>query len=164
MLATFAALSLTPLITHTPAPTDPLEGFKLLAGSWTTNSDDSPPMQETWMPAEGNNMTGVLRWYADDGTVRMYELMAITAEEDAVRLRIRHFDKRMNPWKSEADGPMILKLEESKNNVFVFEAETGTGALESMTYDLSTPKRSSVILRFEGDAPETRIDFNRMQD
>lgn len=163
MLATLAVLSMAPLLTPAEPTQDPLAAFAPLIGSWTTPGD-APPMQETWMPAQGNNITGALRWYADDGTVRMYELMTITAEPDAVRLRIRHFDKHMNPWKSEADGPLILTLAHANDNVFLFEAESGTGSLETMAYNLNMPNQTKVTLGFEGDQPATVIEFVRMTD
>ncbi|MEM9372329.1 MAG: DUF6265 family protein [Planctomycetota bacterium] len=143
-------------------PHDALALFAPLIGTWSTPVAAGPPMQETWMPAHGNNITGALRWYAEDGTVRLYELMTITSEPDAVRLRIRHFDRDMNPWKSEADGPLVLKLTRSGGGVLHFEAETGTGSLESMTYDLSDPGSSTVTLGFEGDQQNTIIRFRRI--
>lgn len=143
----------------------PLSHFDDLIGSWTTPGD-GPPMQETWMPAQGNNITGVLRWYAEDGTVRMYELMTITAEPDAVRLRIRHFDKHMNPWSSETEGPMVLRLvpPADTDTALVFRAEARAGSVETITYELGTPGHAAVTLGFKGDQPATTIGFVRMTD
>ncbi len=146
--------------TERPAATqDPLAPFAALAGHWTT--DDDAPMHETWMPAHAGNMTGVLRWIAEDGSVRMYELMNLTAEPDGVRLRIRHFDGAMTPWKSEADGPVTGRLTDSTNSAHVFTIEPAGGSLESITYDLSQPDKAAVTLGFAEGREPVLIDFKR---
>jgi len=147
-----------------PAHDARLAPFASLASTWTTPADDGAPMQESWLAPRGNNMTGVLRWFADDGSVRMYEVMTITAEADAVRLRIRHFDKDMNPWASESEGPMVLILTESSNGRHVFSPESRARSLASLTYDLSGEDRMTVELTYQGDRPMTKIGFERVQD
>lgn len=153
-------LATAPPATEPPAAMpDPLAPFAALAGHWTTAGDS--PMHETWMPTHANNMTGVLRWIAEDGSVRMYELMTLTAEPDGVRLRIRHFDAAMNPWKSEADGPLTARLTDSSSGAHVFSAEPSGGSLATITYDLSEHGRTTVTLGFtEGREPAV-IEFER---
>lgn len=146
---------------HTASPdSDPrLAPFRAVVGHWTTGPDE-PPMHETWMPPHGNNMTGMLRWYKADGTVRMFELMTITAEPEAVRLRIRHFDGTMNPWASEADGPVVARLTDSKDDRYVFTVEP-EGDLRTITYDLSDTSRMTAILGFAPGRDPIVIGFER---
>lgn len=144
-----------------PQTDDRLAAFAPLVGSWTTAGD--APMQEVWMPAHGNNMTGVLRWYADDGSVRMWELVTITAEPDAVRMRIRHFDTDVNPWGSEADGPMVLRLRGGGEKELVFDAEHRSGAVESITYLIEQDRSLSVTLSFGEERDPNVIRFVPME-
>ena len=140
-------------------PADPLAPFAALAGHWTT-ADDAP-MHETWMPPHANNMTGVLRWIAEDGTVRMYELMSLTAEPDGVRLRIRHFDGAMTPWASEAGGPVTARLTDSTDGRHTFAIEPAGGSPTTIAYDLSDADKATVSLGFAEGRDPIIIKFER---
>ncbi len=90
-----------------------------LTGRWISE-DGGQYIEETWSPARGDAMVGALRW-ARNGSVWLYELMSIEEEEDGLVFRLRHFDRNLAPWKSEADGPLTYPLQNFGENMVIFE-------------------------------------------
>lgn len=137
-----------------------LAPFAALAGRWRSPSDNGA-FEEVWLPPEGTNISGVMRRVGPDGAATLFELLTITAEPDGVRLRLRHFDAGMMPWRSEADGPMVFLGADTAGGVLVFRSEARAGGTTEMIYDLSVPGRLTVTLVFEGDRAPLIIPFER---
>lgn len=90
-----------------------------MQGRWVID-DDGQYLEETWSPAREDAMVGCFRW-ARKGGVWLYELMSIELEEDLLVFRLRHFDRGLAPWKSEAEGPLTYPLLDFSENRVVFE-------------------------------------------
>lgn len=90
-----------------------------MAGHWAHVGDDGR-FDEVWLPPAAGALQAVSRQAGADGT-SMVELSAIEATDAGVQLRIRHFDSRLTPWKSEADGPGTWTLVSVDGESVVFE-------------------------------------------
>lgn len=120
------------LQSHTAQPVS-IESLEFLSGTWRGETADSM-IEETWLPPEEGNLTGVFRM-TGDGKVQLVEIMTLTEEEGGIVYRLRHFNTALVPWKSEADGPMqsssvVLVDEDSVR----FEFDEASG-VEAITYD-----------------------------
>lgn len=113
-----AALSLAD---EKPAPKG-VAAMSWLAGDWSSTEPDGSVFDETWLPVRGDAMFAVSRDVAG-GATKMCELSVIEDAADGTWLRIRHFSRSLEPWKSEAAGPVSLKLTESAERRAVFEDE-----------------------------------------
>ena len=122
-----------------------IESLEFLSGTWRGETADSI-IEETWLPPEEGNLTGVFRM-TGDGRVQLVEIMTLTEEEDGLVYRLRHFNTALVPWKSEADGPMqssAVVLVDEDSVRFEFNEASG---IEAITYDL------------EGDSMTARVIF-----
>lgn len=125
----------------------PLAALAALPGVWVGDLGGTR-LEEVWLPAHGSNMTGCVRWFRPDGTVRMLELLTINTDADGTRLSIRHFDGGMSPWPSEAEGPMVCVLEPGAGTASVFRGSERAGAVQTMTYDLDGPDTLTITMEF----------------
>lgn len=110
-----------------------VESLGFLAGSWSGEMNGSYT-DETWTRPQGNNIVGSFRWLKPDGTPIMFEILTITQESDAIRLRLRHFSATLGA-KEEADKPMTMKLTELEGSRAVFRAEKDAGGLDHIIYE-----------------------------
>jgi hypothetical protein len=136
--------------TSSPAAA-PVADLAFLAGAWT--GDMGGYVEETWSAPQGNNIVGSFRWLKPDGTPTMFEILTITQESDATRLRLRHFSPTLSA-KEEADKPMTLKLAERTGTKAVFRAEKDAGALEQIVYEV-TGDTLAIDVIFAPPAPPT---------
>ena len=90
-----------------------------LTGRWVSE-DGAQYIEETWSPARDDAMVGALRW-SRAGGVWLYELMSIEEEDDGLVFRLRHFNRNLEPWESEADGPLTYPLQNFGENIVIFE-------------------------------------------
>ena len=105
-----------------PAVTGPragVEDLHWLTGCWE-RQEDGQELREIWSPPCGDALSGMLHW-ARRGHVWLYELMSIEEENDTLVFRLRHFDRKLKVWDSEADGPMTYPLKELGEQEAVFE-------------------------------------------
>lgn len=112
-----------------------IDSLGFLAGSWSGEMNGSYT-DETWTRPQGNNIVGSFRWLKPDGTPSMFEILTITQEADAIRLRLRHFSPTLGA-KEEADKPMTLKLAELEGSRAVFKAEKDVGGLDHISYEVT---------------------------
>lgn len=122
-----------------------IESLEFLSGTWRGVTADSI-IEETWLPPEEGNLTGVFRM-TGDGRVQLVEIMTLTEEEVGLVYRLRHFSTALVPWKSEADGPMqssAVVLVDEDSVRFEFNEASG---VEAITYDR------------EGDSMTARVIF-----
>lgn len=95
----------------------PLAGVSFMQGSWTGELNGGR-FDEVWTEPAGGNMTGMFRWFGDDG-VFLYELMSIDGGDDSPMYVLRHFDAGLAPWASEANGPMSFDVTVPEPRVMV---------------------------------------------
>jgi hypothetical protein len=145
-----AFLSLPLLLLADPAPqaptTAPLADLGWLAGTWRATSDDGGFLEETWSAPLGDAMCGMFRSAKPGGAVSLYELMSVELEGPVLppaagdgpiipgqerggapqRLvfRIRHFERGLVPWSSEADGPLTMEVRSVAKHRLELEAPT----------------------------------------
>ena len=126
-----------------------IDDLAFLAGSWTAD-DDGAPMHETWMAPAKGNMTGCLRWFDDEGRVRMYELFSLEQREAGgpIAFRLRHFDAEMKPWASEVDGPMTGEVAEFQGRRATVRITSEGTSLERIEYDATGADTLRATLRF----------------
>ena len=120
------------------------------AGNWI-GAHDKDFVQEMWSAPQGNNMMGSFRWVTASGEIAMMELISITKESDATRMRLRHFSKGMIA-KEPLDKPLVFKLTEAKPSRAVFTAEKDSGDASTITYERT------------GDDMSVIVDFGRSFD
>lgn len=141
-----APAAATPPAAAAPAPTPaspsvaprailvPVGSLSFLAGAW------SGPMgpdtaEEIWSAPRGSSLMGCFRWIDSTGTSNMFEILTITAEKDATRLRLRHFSPTLVA-KEEADKPMTLVATEHAGTRVVFSAEKDAAGIDRIVYEV----------------------------
>ena len=114
-------LAVSPLLPQATASEDSLmTELAWMEGRWII-ADGGQYLEETWGPARENAMVGSLRW-ARKGDVWLYELMSIEEDQDSgLVFRLRHFNRNLEPWPSEKDGPLTYPLYNIEDNRVVFE-------------------------------------------
>jgi hypothetical protein len=141
--------------------TDPrLRDLAFMAGNWAMITKDGRS-EETWSAPAGSGMTGSFRSMKPDGSVTLSEEISISAEPDAVYMRLRHFDEKHNPRENE---PIVLAVERTVRglesslagkpsagdvatnmNEAVFRKVSGSQSLDSITYRLQGGKLLSEV-------------------
>jgi hypothetical protein len=79
-----------------------IERLAWMAGSWSGMVDDDP-VDEHWALPAGGVMMGMFRWMKH-GRLFMYELLVIEPENDALVLRLKHFDQGLRGWEEKASA------------------------------------------------------------
>ncbi len=108
-----------------------------LTGHWR-HDDGETVMEEIWFPPHPTDgaSAGILRWTADNGTVRMYELMSLTpADDGSVAFQLRHFRGDMQPWASETNGPFRGVADRPGPAALVIRGTERNGDVVSITYE-----------------------------
>ncbi len=90
-----------------------------MSGRWI-REDKGQFLEETWTEPEGDALVGMFRW-ARQGKFWLYELMSIEEENGSLVFRLRHFNRGLEPWASEASGPLTYPLASLEENKVVFE-------------------------------------------
>lgn len=96
-----------------------LADVSFMAGAWEA-SPEKASIREVWDPARGDAMVGHFS-VVHEGAARLYELMVLEEDASGVTLRIRHFNRGLEPWASEADGPLEMRLIDAGEGRAVFE-------------------------------------------
>jgi len=126
-------------------PTKGVAALGWLAGDWTTQ-EGPLTWDEHWLAPRGDAVFAVSRMVSSkDDTTRLCELTAIEQTAEGPVLRLRHFSRSLEPWKSEAAGPMTMKLAEQGERKIVFEAP-----------ERDFPKKLSYVR--EGDVLTARLE------
>lgn len=103
-----------------------------LHGTWRADMRGQMA-EEIWSAPSGNNIMGCFRWQKPDGSAMLLELLAITQEADAVRLRLRHHTAALGA-KEPADKPQTLVLTGLEGTRATFSAERDAGGLSTIRY------------------------------
>ena len=115
-----------------PAPS-PVEQFVFLKGAWV-GEEEGERSEEIWSGPSGNNLVGAFRWLQPSGKPAMFEVLAITAEDDGVFLRMHHYTAKL-VGKEAADKPITCKLTASATNRAEF-TNTGKDHLDKVIYEV----------------------------
>jgi len=132
-ISTLAVVLLAGTVLHaqSPAPKAPpaalatrLEELAWFEGHWR---DESGGMlsEEIWTAPSGDSLMGMWR-LSTDGKVRVFELLAIKAEDGKLLLRLRHFDPKLVA-REEKDKPLAWPLVRSGPREAVFEGPEASG-------------------------------------
>lgn len=165
-LGTLSTQPSSPVAPSAPAPPDSpkftIADVAFLAGSWQGDMGGSF-VEEMWSRPQGNNVVGTFRWLKKDGTPAMLEMLAITQESDAVRLRLRHYSAMLHA-KEDADKPITLRLSRTGEGLAQFDAEKDSGDLVRVTYTVADG-RLAVSVEFAaasepGASPRPPLKFN----
>lgn len=122
MIALFAA---APALAAEPpkateAPKATVADLSWLAGEWQGEIDGAF-IDEQWGPPAGGAMLGMFRWVRKDGTVVVYELLALEpAAEGGVVLRLRHFRSGLVAWEDK-EGALSFHLSSYRPGEAVFD-------------------------------------------
>ena len=137
-----------------------IEDLSFLAGSWRGDVFGSL-VEETWLPPEEGNMTGVFRMTGDE-KVNLVEIMTLTETDDGLMYRLRHFDTALVPWASEADGPIEGRAELVDEDSVRFVMTNPESDVEVIMYDLEGDTLiATVNFASEGRDPFT-LSFERV--
>jgi hypothetical protein len=134
-----------PLMPNPPAPNESLQRLSWMAGTWRS-VDGELAWEEYWTRPMGDSIVGVARSLTS-GETKLYELMSIEVQEKGTFLVLRHFERELVPWESEADGPKVMTLVGTAPNRAVFEDPTAEFP-RRLTYE--RPDRFTLIARLEG--------------
>ena len=118
-----------------------------LEGDWRGTTSEGEFSQEVWTAVAGGELMGMWRWVSGD-TVRLYEFFTIALGEVPV-LRLRHFSPAREPWESERDGPLTLRLVDSASNQATFSGLEG-GKVVRLTYRRLSEDELEAVLEEEG--------------
>lgn len=105
-MLTLTTLALTVSNALAPAPT--LEDIAFMAGAWEAHLEGER-IREVWDQPHGDVMAGHMT-IIEGGSIKLYELLSIESKDDTVTMRIRHFNRNLVPWESEADAPTTHEL------------------------------------------------------
>jgi hypothetical protein len=150
-------LASAPLRAEQPAAAPPahrLADLSWLEGHWRDESGGSLS-EEIWTAPAGDSLMGMWRW-AQDGKVRVFELLAIKAEDGKLVLRFRHFDPKLAA-REEKDRPLVWPLLRSGPREAVFEGAEASGqGTARLTYRRPNEDTLVVVLEKGGKAQEFR--------
>jgi hypothetical protein len=136
------------------APAHRLADLSWLEGHWRDESGGSLS-EEIWTAPAGDSLMGMWRW-AQDGKVRVLELLAIKAEDGKLVLRFRHFDPKLAA-REEKDRPLVWPLIRSGPREAVFEGPEASGKETArLTYRRPDEDTLVVVLEKGGKAQEFR--------
>ncbi|MDZ4829894.1 MAG: DUF6265 family protein [Phycisphaerae bacterium] len=144
-----------------PKSTLPLSTLGFLAGNWSSSGDDGFS-EEIWSAPRGSSghesMMGAFRWLKPDGSPMMFEMLTITVEPDATRLRLRHYTPTLTA-KEDADKPLTLKLTQSSSSRAVFEAEKDAHDLSRIVYEVTGDELKIAVEFVQGEKPREPLKF-----
>lgn len=157
VLASAAVMGLSAgLLAWGPTPAEPegtkpataavdsrLAALSFLAGTWVSDHKGQYN-EETWSKPHGDGIIGYFRWQQPGGTTTLYELLSIKLEATGPTLRLRHFDKAFEPWKSEANGVPAMAATETAEGRVVFTNASAEGGIASIEYH--SPKREQLLV------------------
>lgn len=111
----------------------PIERLGFLHGTWTGTIGEST-VEESWSPSRSGNVIGMFRWINPDDSIQVLELMSVNVEGDEVIYRLRHFDRALTPWASEADGPIEMRAGAVTDLSVRWEPTDAASDVASITY------------------------------
>lgn len=131
-------------------PAEPVKvaALSFLAGTWT-GKEDGNLFEETWSAPAGNSLMGMYRMQNAAGETTLWEFMSITDSPEGPVLRIRHFDKAFEPWKSEAEGVPVLAVSALDASGVTFTNPSEKGGLAGIEYRSAEGGKLRVVVSFK---------------
>lgn len=150
--------------TEVPAAADvappTLTDLHFLAGAWE-HDEDGTLVREVWDEPRGDAMVGHFV-VVSEGSAVLYELFTIEQGEGAPVLRLRHFNRGLEPWASEADAPLTLTLTEVNDHRAVFASPENDFPRE-MIYEVTEDALTvSLIPAAESARSTLTLEFSRV--
>ena len=140
-----------------PWDSDPLA---FLDGHWRCSYENGLVMEEFWFPPYKGATTGVFRLIDPEGVVRMYELLAFTAQEDrTLGFALRHFGDDMQPRTTEVDGPFLGVVDEPTPGRLVIRCTERNADVETITYESTGKDTMRATLVFAANSGREPIVF-----
>lgn len=96
-----------------------LAALDWMAGRWVLEKGGEV-LEETWGAPLGDSLVGMFRW-VKNGRCGLYELMSIEEDDGKIVLRLRHFNRGLEPWASEVKAPLTYPLVRQDRGEAVFE-------------------------------------------
>lgn len=137
-----------------------LTDLHFLAGAWE-HEEDGTLIREVWDEPRGDAMVGHFV-VISEGSAVLYELFAIEQGEGAPVLRLRHFNRGLEPWASEAEAPLTLTLTEAADDRAVF-ANPENDFPREMVYEVKEDALTvSLIPAAESARSTLTLEFSRV--
>lgn len=154
------SLSCICLLTSLLTNAQTLKDLSFIEGSWTAVTGEQT-IEATWLPLQGNNITGFQR-IIKDGKLSMLELLDYEQTDKGPVLFAKHFLTGLTSQEGE-DEPVRHKLVTSAEGRVVFD-------VENMPYQVVYEKKSAdefviILNRLENEkwTYKNSIDFKRVQ-
>lgn len=137
-----------------------LSDFAWMEGKWQGLFGEALA-EETFMPAKAGAMLNMFR-LTKDGSVLIYETCALVETPDALELRLRHFNARLEAM--EQEQPTILKLVKYDGVRAEFENFIHTAPKRTIITKKSNDEMEvySEILRKEGPPTIHKLTMRRV--
>lgn len=143
-----------------PALADPaLSDVAFLEGEWRGEMDGLH-FEEIWSSPAAGVMTGMMRGHKN-GAVGVLEYAIVEEKDGAVLMRFKHFRPDYTTW--EVDGPVILRLTQSREGDVLFRNDDPQAEVQSVRY-LSPSKgvlRADVALIADGKPGGFSLTFEK---
>jgi hypothetical protein len=103
-----------------------------IAGHWVDRSEGNLS-EEVWTGPEGDSMLGMWRLVLG-GKTRVLELLTLSATEEGVTLRLRHFDSALVAREEKAEAVVLKAIRHAPGEVAFEGPAVGAEGLVRLTY------------------------------
>jgi hypothetical protein len=125
--------------------------FDLLTGYWKGKAGEDT-IEEYWLPETNANKLCVFRWIRN-GSIYIYEIVALIERDGEIHMLLRHFDKNFIAWEEKEEPRDFVVTDLSGTSVrFVDSRNPKTGFLQYATSEKN-------ILRFSDHEPDGSVSF-----
>lgn len=134
-----------------------IDQLAFLEGDWKGEKDGAV-VEEIWSAPSGNNIVGCFRWLKKTGKPSMFEILALTEEDDGIYLRLHHYSSKL-VGKEPSDKPLTLRLSKIEVNTAEF-TPVAAGDLSKIVYTVSE-KNLKITVEFAGGASALKFDLTK---